>query len=226
MASTDELDQHKKKCLLRNREQQRARNQKKRVVKNFECDICQTFFTLKTQLRSHMKKQHVPIHLKFKCEKCGSKFVNEASCATHVCFKKGFACDLCAQILSTRHALDRHKIWKHSTPGETIFCTICATLFTSPQELETHKSDCVMKRRAVAKFYREKNFGRFQCSICENKVFKTKQYLSEHMRKKHDPTYVPFRCEKCGSKYVNKKSAENHVCRGKKKSLVKQVEGS
>lgn len=145
-SSQDELYEHQMICLSIKREQDIA-NEQWRVA--FECDICQRSFKNKHGLRQHMIRHHISDPKKFKCKSCKMKFRKKKLLKRHDCRKKAniFACEACGKVYGSESGFNKHKIVAHSEPG-TLFCNLCAKLFTSLVELAIHRSECLMKKRA------------------------------------------------------------------------------
>lgn len=110
-------------------------------------------------------------------------------------------CEICGASVSTIHILKRHKIYKHS-PAGTIWCTSCAKICRTVEELEAHKPKCVTKNRLNQKP------KIFKCTIC-NLQFLTQKNLDRHQTQPHQ--HKKFKCHTCGEKFISKKLTNRHT---------------
>lgn len=182
-ATLEEMTKHRSECVAKKRDRQRLKRDNSLGV--FKCSLCSSILSSQVNLNAHMKRLHDPNYLKFKCNSCGARFVNEDSFKRHVCREKltVFSCDSCDKILSSRFGMSKHKLLVHNPKG-THFCKICYKKFASKEEQAEHEPDCVMKKRSRSRTEFQNSIGRFECDICHS-IFKARRYLGSHMRKTH-----------------------------------------
>lgn len=120
--------------------------------------------------------------------------------------KPGVTCSTCGKIFANTSSIYTHKILKHSAPG-TMFCSICAKLFSVQEELDAHYEICLMKKRACSyKTYLKISIRKFECKICK-KLLSTKHNLRQHIQKTHNP----YECYLCKQKFELRKALTRHM---------------
>lgn len=131
-----------------------------------ECNYCQKKFRLDASLRRHIRIKHNSNVDKFPCPLCPAIFMKESSLQAHICPKSvEHPCDICGQKLSTPRTLQTHKIICHSPIG-TLFCNRCGKLFSTEEQRDEHKLDCIMRDR----IHQLKKNGEFECYICHKRI--------------------------------------------------------
>lgn len=171
--SFKDLQDHMPACISKqNSKRSRKRGQ-------FPCNVCEKVFTESYYRAKHQRRVHA--NSLFKCNVCRQAFVKQSSLAAHKCLKDqpktdlSVICDICGQMVANKYYLRRHKIVKHSECSH--ICHTCALVFSSADELATHKIECKAKRYPTDRI--------FQCYLCQ-KIFKANEYLRRHLRNVHD----------------------------------------
>lgn len=149
------------------------------------CDVCLSKFDNNSLLRKHIQSMHSDCQ-KFECNSCCAVFLMQSSYDNHFCTnplknrsnKKSerVSCQKCSKELCNRTALQKHNVFFHSLPG-TLYCSLCAQTFKTPEELKTHRIDCVLKRKM-------QRYKRYECNLCDF-IAKTQISLRDHITKNH-----------------------------------------
>ncbi|XP_034671681.1 transcription factor grauzone [Drosophila subobscura] len=108
-----------------------------------------------------------------------------------------FRCKICAKQLVSRISYDVHMLRFHSNEDELSFaCDKCSKRFSKQFLLTIH-----------ARVHQQERTEK--CKHCD-RSFRTAVDLRLHMRRTHDPTFVPFICDSCGSKFKTKQNLLVH----------------
>lgn len=166
---------------------------------NIESTRKKNFFG-KNQQTSNVKKTKKT--LKRKETNTNSKAAKKKSQEKTSDNEENFVCDVCGKVLSSKYAMQRHKIVVHKTEGEH-FCNVCIKLFPTADDLAEHKSKCVRKRGKL------ESSVRFECDIC-GAILKNRAVLNKHMRWKHIPSAKKFQCKLCKAAFVQQLLLEIH----------------
>lgn len=151
------------------------------------CDACLFKFNNNSLLRKHIQAVHSECQ-KFDCKSCCAVFMKKSSYNNHFCTNRlqrskkkaeRLPCETCGKLLCNKTALQKHKVFFHSKPG-TLFCSLCALLFCSLQELSVHRTNCQLKRKML-------RYKRHECNLCDF-IAKTQISLREHITKNHKAT--------------------------------------
>ncbi|XP_058464081.1 zinc finger protein 510-like [Malaya genurostris] len=172
----------------------------------FECDQCQARFTLKENLRKHMRihsnekrytcqfcqeqflhwasrRYHIASHhtgeKRYTCEYCGAKFRNSSHYSIHIRRHTGIApypCHLCDRSFITSNSLKLHLI-SHSDL-KNFHCNFCSKSYKSAKSLRVHY---------LTSHEREKNYV---CPLC-NRAFSQNHVLKTHLSKNHPDYKAP-----------------------------------
>ncbi|CAH0602494.1 unnamed protein product [Chrysodeixis includens] len=210
--------------MYRSREEKRSHPNYKKLP--FKCDSCVLGFTRKETYDLHIKKKHDETIGDYLCDVCSVRFSSKQDLDKHkkrhyVCFR----CKLCRY--ETRQVLTalNHCKMKHSTDGpNSIHCSKCDAVFTTPKELENHTqlvhtlvcNECGVKFKWMNSLRRHKTRihgikREFICDIC-TKTFSTKTRLESHMVT-HNATIAKklAYCDICKTQYKNIYVYRNHL---------------
>uniref|UniRef100_A0A336L2R4 CSON003371 protein n=1 Tax=Culicoides sonorensis TaxID=179676 RepID=A0A336L2R4_CULSO len=173
---------------------------------SFSCAECPDIFKSYQELQCHKRDFHTI--KSFICESCGKGFKTSSELRAHLKSKhenpsfkrksKLIACDVCAKVLSSRSALQRHKALLHGI-GTVILpvkCEICNKSWPSNSALQNHHLSIHTDER------------NFTCAICEKK-FATKNLLTTHINRVHCPT-KDFICDTCGKTFKTQLNLNGH----------------
>jgi KRAB domain-containing zinc finger protein len=189
---------------------------------SFDCNVCNSSFTLSYLLQNHMRKhererpfpcpecgkqfslksdltKHLRIHTgkkPFQCEHCDKKFTQKGNLTVHMKIHTGekyFQCQECGKQFNRQGHLTVHM--KIHTEEKPFQCQECGKQFNQKGNLTEH-----MKIHTGEK--------PFQCQECD-KQFTQKGNLTEHM--KIHTGEKPFQCELCDKKFTHKSSVKAHM---------------
>ena len=109
--------------------------------------------------------------------------------------KNSFRCEICLKSYQNKYNLATHRRHKHL--GEKRFaCPVCGRRFATKQAMKGHLATHSDERK-------------FKCQLCpDERSFKTKIGLHNHMRYHYEPQYA---CEHCGKKCYNSGSLKEHM---------------
>ena len=155
--------------------------------------ICNKKFANKKSLRQH-KNVHDKVNQCKTCQKCfGSKADLNLHIRTHT-GEKPYQCKTCQKCFSCKSNLDRH-IRTH-TGEKPYVCSICDKKFAQKEHLKRHEATHSDERN-------------FKCNICpDERSFKTKNELSQHMVFHYEPSY---QCEVCPKSFHCKSTLNRHM---------------
>ena len=152
---------------------------------DFKCKICDKFYTTKTGLKYHLKKDHDK-NLKdsfYKCNLCTRGFAYKECLKSH--FKK------CHNEMELKESLYTREDYK---------CDICEKPFINKKSLFLHNE----------KFHKQDLLEKLQhCSSCD-KYFKNMIALSAHNTLIH-PDVKNYQCEWCEEAFKQFKCLKKHV---------------
>lgn len=190
---------------------------KRRGAGEIQCNLCFTKFQSNHNLRNHMIRKHDSTKEKFECKTCKAMFMKESTLMNHNCPKGTYTCNICGEKLQRLVSLQMHQIRFHSAP-DVIFCDICTKLFATVDERDSHRWECIMRKRLPG----IENFSKFECYICKKRMA-TKGNLLAHMRRKHDPDVDRFKCKTCSHIFMRELSLRQHQCKGRPKGTTSAI---
>ncbi|XP_063290882.1 zinc finger protein 850-like [Pelobates fuscus] len=159
----------------------------------FSCSECGKYFTCKSSLVRHEKKQAGRKH--FSCSECGRCFSEKSSFTLHQKVhteRKPYPCSECGKCFIVRLNLVKHQ--KIHTKEGPFLCSECGKPFS-------YKSDLIIHQRIHTG---EKPFT---CSEC-GKSFSQNSHLSEHQ--KIHTGEKPFSCSVCGKCFTQNSHLISH----------------
>ncbi|XP_017011254.2 transcription factor grauzone [Drosophila takahashii] len=166
-----------------------------------ECCLCggsdddqfQSFAEMKRHFRSHHQSAGYVV-----C--CQRRYKKRALYVDHLRMHNDpdyFRCKICAKQLVSRISYDVHMLRFHSNEDELSFaCNQCSKRFSKQFLLTIHSRVHQQERKE-------------QCKHCD-RSFRTAVDLRLHMRRTHDPAFVPFICDACGAKFKTKQNLLVH----------------
>ncbi|KAH8420559.1 hypothetical protein KR009_011457, partial [Drosophila setifemur] len=164
-----------------------------------ECCLCggdeefQNFAELKRHFRNHHQSAGYVV-----C--CQRRYKKRALYVDHLRMHNDpdyFRCKICSKQLVSRISYDVHMLRFHSNEDELSFaCDQCSKRFSKQFLLTIHARVHQQERKE-------------QCKHCD-RSFRTAVDLRLHMRRTHDPSFVPFICDSCGSKFKTKQNLLVH----------------
>lgn len=123
------------------------------VDRSFKCDVCESSFKKKENIRSHVRT-----HFKFKsfkCEKCEKTFKRRGDLRFHMkqihYSKRNLKCSDCGKAFNTKSCLKKHQ--KSHISERKLKCEICQKVFKTNRDLKQHQTFHEMKK--------------FACTECE-----------------------------------------------------------
>lgn len=182
-------------------------------IQRFECDICQSTFSSRQNIRQHMQVKHNPSIEKYKCETCSTIFLHKTNFQKHkiACASKekqalpDVVCEICGKTVKSKALVRHQRVMHHAS--NTVHCTICSNIFATTKELDKHRPKCISKRNQHDSI----SFGKQnECHVCQ-KMFKTKPSLEKHMRNIHDPNGKKFKCDQCDLAFPSNAAYQIHV---------------
>ena len=114
----------------------------KKVPKIHPCSQCEKTFTLKVNLRSHVKSEHDKC-FDFECIHCGKKFASSKTLKNHIWQSHSpVTCEMCQKTVATSTELRKHKVFVHNKTEGAWVCEKCPkTVFFLISAFEKHVKD-------------------------------------------------------------------------------------
>uniref|UniRef100_A0A8D9DT39 Zinc finger protein 234 n=1 Tax=Cacopsylla melanoneura TaxID=428564 RepID=A0A8D9DT39_9HEMI len=198
-----------------------------------ECHYCGVHKKSKKLLRAHISG-HIGIP-NYVCKKCGKSYSSAATlrihtAEVHLLNSEKFKCDICDKEFVRKRNLNVHKNWVHG--DEFHLCKICGAKVkgTLKTHMITHTGErkicchiCGKKLRGKLKEHLLTHTGErpHACEVCGG-TFKSKWYLSVHMRKhneKHNEeektkltsSSDEHQCQRCRLCFISEESLNEHI---------------
>ena len=164
--------------------------------KPYVCSTCGERFAYSTVLKNHQATHSD--ERKFKCNICPDNryFKTKVQLSNHMKFhyEPSYQCEVCQKSFFTKSQLTIHM--KTHTGEKPYVCSTCDKRFAQKQHLQNHQTTHSDERN-------------FKCNICpDDRCFKTKGQLSNHMRFHYEPKFTCLRCNKKFHTSTNLKSHE------------------
>lgn len=142
------------------------------------CPIC-VLEMAKFCLKDHLLSVHKKVELSSECPHCGKTFKSKLTLKEHVklvheAIEDSVECELCGQKFRSLKYLSNHKRNVHPKGHQIHKCHVCGKEFKSRLCLHQHTKYVHPPAEASA-----------ACPHCENKVFKTKIGLQQHLKVSH-----------------------------------------
>ncbi|XP_053672746.1 zinc finger protein 184-like [Anopheles nili] len=200
-----------------------ARKQKNTEAKSYDCEICESRFTMKKHLRVHQAKdhpgqncnkcaicektfklrsnlrQHLRIHTgerPFGCDTCGKTFVQGSALSVHRELHKeqrDYKCSVCQKAFKSKFAFKKHE--KVHTGLRPFKCDECGKSFTQSCNLKAHQK------------LHTGNHA-YQCATCSKK-FRFKSHYQDHLMT--HTKEKKYGCAHCGRTFAYKNSYQRHT---------------
>ncbi|XP_046560922.1 uncharacterized protein LOC124269967 [Haliotis rubra] len=167
--------------------------------KIYDCKNCKKTFATKLGLENHYLNC-----ANYSCEKCRVAFFKIEHLEKHVCegtvvhdgASVQFPCQECGKTFASINYLRRHE---ESHKG-AFSCSRCDKSFSRKEEQKLHEHLC------FAQHHLETN-TEVECSICHSVFTEAKAYRDHHHEHSH-----PFKCEKCGKRFIKIGTLTTHTC--------------
>lgn len=192
----------------------------------FKCPKCGKGFHKKTLLKKHKKncRPRLQKDLLTRCKSCARIFKDRQSLAKHlVNYHSEYACEICGQKVQSKCEIVSHIRFTH--PGCHLFCTICANILRSRNDLADHTRDhmnsyvCQFCADALPSKIKLKmhilslhrKILSLSCGVCL-KLFESQHVLRDHVRLVHRDQLAPLTsCPVCGKNYGSKWKTYDHL---------------
>ncbi|KAH8235837.1 hypothetical protein KR032_008683 [Drosophila birchii] len=165
-----------------------------------ECCLCgrdEDQFQNFAEMKRHFRNQHQSAGYVVCCQR---RYKKRALYVDHLRMHNDpdyFRCKICSKQLVSRISYDVHMLRFHSNEDELSFaCDKCSKRFSKQFLLTIHSRVHQQERKE-------------QCKHCD-RSFRTAVDLRLHMRRTHDPAFVPFICDSCGAKFKTKQNLLVH----------------
>ena len=165
----------------------RKTKKKNKIIYNRQ--ILEKFTDMSAAFRRNKKK--------LECLTCNKKFASKRALYYHKkIHEKIFQCNVCLKSCPSKAHLDIHS--RTHTGEKPYVCSTCDRRFARKYHLQNHVATHSEERK-------------FKCMVCpDNRSFKTKRELTQHMKYHYEPT---FSCSKCGKKFHHSGDLNKHVKR-------------
>ena len=174
---------------------------------HYKCSYCSKTVFYKTDLESHMKKDHAEMGLT-KCDICEMSFNTTTILHLHVenvhkgHSEKKFQCGICDKTFEIKIELSQHQNSVHGSDRKKLQCHICLKYF---RELGT------VGKHIKSVHYKQRNHI---CKTCDKRFAKAST-LRGHMKNIHEGGYTEeekkFKCELCPKRFVEAWILKRHI---------------
>ncbi|EDW51406.1 transcription factor grauzone [Drosophila sechellia] len=164
-----------------------------------ECSICggDDQFPNFAEMKRHFRNHHQSLGYVVCCQR---RYKKRALYVDHLHMHNDpnyFRCKICSKQLVSRISYDVHMLRFHPNKDDLNFaCDQCSKRFSKQFLLTIHSRVHQQERNE-------------QCKHCD-RSFRTAVDLRLHMRRTHDPAFVPFICDSCGAKFKTKQNLLVH----------------
>ena len=100
-------------------------------MNSFDCNLCNSSYTLNHNLQRHMKKKHPERVNLEKIQISNQKVETMSLLVPYTCFK-------CGKVFANQHGLNKHLETEHTSKSYTYQCFVCLKPFYSKTELDYH----------------------------------------------------------------------------------------
>ena len=185
-------------------------------LREFKCTKCDLRFNTKGCLASHLRRHEVretsEDDKKHECRHCGKRFKKRYNMTIHERIHgRQVKCTQCDRTFISQGYLKKHMNKKHWTPNlsennegqensedDWIYgCQSCNRGFKTKSDLEVHEK---LHEQLPDVKYPDDVLYPVKCNIC-HKIFKTGQYLAQHM---HHHVAKIYPCMVCGRLFTRK----------------------
>lgn len=187
---------------------------KKKIPKNYFCNICGKAFVSQFKVRRHMIVHDTELKIGlqknwsrnyFVCEACNKKFHTQQTFKRHmlICelLQKSeisrpddheFLCVICMQVYGTHDEMVEHM---KAHPSTEHHCAICPDITLSLHDIIRHGK------------HHEENVT-YRCCFCQ-KLYPNGEEIVAHLLRHKD--YRPFKCQECGRAFFDKFKLRQHL---------------
>lgn len=164
----------------------------------FECNVCQQTFALKSNVREHYFKYHRKSE-RLQCPQCEFSCYSKCALDVHLvkCHTKRYACEVCGKMFAYKYQLKTHINGVHLNIRNHT-CDVCGKSFKTRANFDTHMS-------------RHQDVRNFRCPYCPHRS-RTNHDLTVHVRRHTGER--PYNCDVCGRAFahsINKLKHERSV---------------
>ena len=189
----------------------KRKEHKKKHMKRFKCDQCETAYTLRSTLKEHISFVHDGV--KAKCKDCDYEG-SRVGLTAHILkvHKKQHQCDICLKSFKSSGILKDHKQFVHE--GIKLKCKLC---------------DFMGSKKAIHYHNNLVHNEKFKCDYCDYKASRS-NYLRDHIESTH--MGISHDCDVCGKNFktnsilkihkrdVHDETFKKETPRGQEKSLL------
>jgi len=178
--------------------EQKLEKQREKDSRVWRCHICKILCTNSSNLRAHIRTHTNERPYKCHYVGCLKGFAQHSNLVAHLRIHTGekpYKCKHCHMAFARSSHLTGHE--RTHTGVKPYVCGVCMERFSTSTHLRNHT-----KRHNVD--------SEFRCRVCDNKTFKRKSQLTEHMQVVH-PHERPLGCDECTKTFSNKEEQSAHM---------------